>query len=203
MTIANGNWQPQAQGSWEEPGIANGDNDPAVCMNEIEITTYLGWLKQTTGKAYRLPSEAEWEYAARGGTTTAYYWGDDPKDSCTYENVGDESFKEKMGGNNPVMPCRDGFAELAPVGSFKPNPFGLYDMLGNVFALTADCWNESYDGAPSDGAAWMSGDCTRHPARKAAFGNTRPWMFRAANRIAEGNVVKRNRFGFRVALSLP
>jgi formylglycine-generating enzyme required for sulfatase activity/class 3 adenylate cyclase len=203
MTVVNGNWQPQPQATWEDPGIANADNDPAVCMNELEIGAYIGWLKQTTGKSYRLPSEAEWEYAARGGTTTAYYWGDDPKEACTYENVGDETLREKTGGNNPVMPCRDGFAELAPVGSFKPNPFGLYDMLGNVFALTADCWNETYDGAPSDGSAWLTGDCMRHPARKAGFGNTRPWMFRAANRIAEGTIVKRNRYTFRVALSLP
>jgi formylglycine-generating enzyme required for sulfatase activity len=101
------------------------------------------------------------------------------------------------------MPCRDGFAELAPVGSFKPNPFGLHDMLGNVFVLTADCWNETYDGAPTDGSAWLTGDCSRHAARKAAFGNTRPWMFRTANRLAEGNIAKRNRFGFRVALTLP
>ena len=89
------------------------------------------------------------------------------------------------------------------MGSFKPNPFGLYDMAGNIFVLTADCWNENYAGAPTDGAAWMTGDCIRHVARKAAFGNRHPWIFRSANREAEGSIVRRNRFGFRVALSLP
>jgi formylglycine-generating enzyme required for sulfatase activity len=69
--------------------------------------------------------------------------------------------------------------------------------------LTADCWNETYAGAPGDGSAWMSGDCARHPARKAGFGTARPWAFRAANRLPEGSLVKRNRYGFRVALSLP
>ena len=93
--------------------------------------------------------------------------------------------------------------DLAPVGSFKPNPFGLYDMLGNIFVLTADCWNDSYAGAPSDGSAWTAGDCTKIAARKAGFGNTRAWMFRAANREPKAHIVKRNRFGFRVALSLP
>jgi formylglycine-generating enzyme required for sulfatase activity len=201
MTVKNGNWTPQEQADWENPGFPQTERDPIVCMNELEIGAYLGWLRQQTGKEYRLPSEAEWEYAARGGTTTAFYWGDDVKDACIYENVGDETHKEKHGG--AAIPCRDGFADTSPVGSFKPNPFGLYDMAGNVLVVTADCWNETYAGAPSDGSAWTSGDCARHAGRKAGFGTARPWAFRAANRFAEGNLVKRNRFSFRIALSLP
>jgi formylglycine-generating enzyme required for sulfatase activity len=203
MTVIGNNWEPQPQASWEEPGFPQTDRDPAVCMNELEIGAYLLWLRRTTGKDYRLPSEAEWEYAERAGTTTAYYWGDDPKDACTYENVGDESYKQKYGISGPALPCNDGFSDMAPVGSFKPNPFGLYDMAGNVFVFTADCWNETFDGAPSDGSAWITGDCTRHVSRKAGFGNPHPWMFRSAQRGEEGSVVKRNRYGFRVALSLP
>ena len=202
LTLVGNTWTPQPQASWEEPGFAQTDKDPAVCMNEVEIDGYLRWLRRTTGKDYRLPSEAEWEYAERAGTKTAFYWGDDPKDACAYENVGDEDYGAKYGVKSPI-PCHDGFADLAPVGSFRPNPFGLYDMAGNIFVLTADCWNETYAGAPTDGGAWMSGDCTRHVARKAAFGNPHAWMFRSANRAAEGSIVKRNRFGFRVALSLP
>jgi len=202
LTVVNGAWTPQPQASWEEPGFAQTDEDPAVCMNEIEITGYLRWLRQTTGKAYRLPSEAEWEYAERAGTITAYYWGDDPKDACKYENIGDEDYGFKYNIKAPIS-CHDGFADLAPVGSFKPNAFGLYDMAGNIFVLTADCWNENYNGAPTDGTAWMSGDCARHVARKASFSNSHAWMFRSANREVEGTLVKRNRFGFRVALTLP
>ena len=202
LTVIGNNWTPQPQATWEDPGYPQTDNDPVVCMNELEIGAYLGWLRRTTGKEYRLPSEAEWEYAERAGTNTAFYWGDDPKDACAYENVGDEDYGAKYGVKTPV-PCHDGFSDLAPAGSFKPNPFGLYDMAGNVFVLTADCWNETYAGAPSDGSAWMTGDCTRHPARKAAFGNPHAWMFRSANRQAEGNNAKRNRFSFHVALSLP
>jgi formylglycine-generating enzyme required for sulfatase activity/class 3 adenylate cyclase len=201
QTIANGAWLAQPQATWEEPGYAQTDQDPVVCMNQLEINAYLGWLRRSTGKEYRLPSEAEWEYAARGGTTTAYYWGDDPKGACTFENVADQTYGEKYNVAG-VIPCRDGFADLAPVGSFKPNPFGLYDVLGNNFVLLADCWNESYAGAPSDGSTWTTGDCTRIVARKAAFGNPHAWVYRAANRQPEGNIVKRNRVGFRVALSL-
>jgi formylglycine-generating enzyme len=202
QTVMGNQWVPQPMANWEHPGYPQTDRDPVVCMNDLEISAYLEWLHQKTGKDYRLPSEAEWEYAERGGTTTAFYWGDDPKDACTYENVGDEDYGAKYGDSNPI-PCRDGFSDLAPVGSFKPNPFGLYDMAGNIFVLTADCWNETYAGAPTDGSVWTSGDCTRHVVRKAGFGNPHAWMFRSANREAEGNLVRRNRFGFRVALSLP
>jgi formylglycine-generating enzyme required for sulfatase activity/class 3 adenylate cyclase len=201
MTSGHGAWEPQEQATWQEPGFAQTDRDPVVCMNMIEIGNYLTWLRRTTGKEYRLPSEAEWEYAARGGTTTTFYWGDDVEQACSYENLADATYKAKYGGG--AVECIDHYPETAPVGSFKPNPFGLYDMSGNVFVLTADCWNESYAGAPSDGSAWKAGDCERHPARGASFGVTRVRAVRVANRFPEIRIAKRNRFGFRVALSLP
>ena len=202
MTAGHGAWEPQEQATWQEPGFAQTDRDPVVCMNMIEIGNYLSWLRRTTGKEYRLPSEAEWEYAARGGTATTFYWGDNVEQACSYENLADATYKAKYGGGG-LVECADHYPETAPVGSFKPNPFGLYDMGGNVFALTADCWNESYTGAPSDGSAWRAGDCERHPARGASFGVSRLWAVRIANRFPENRIAKRNRFGFRVALSLP
>ena len=202
LTVVGNNWVPSPRASWEDPGYPQVENDPVVCMNLLEVTAYLRWLGNMTGKEYRLPSEAEWEYAERAGTTTAFYWGNDPKDACAYENVGDESHAQKYRITAPI-PCNDGFPDVAPVGSFKPNPFGLYDMAGNTFVLTADCWNENYDGAPTDGSAWKTGECGRHVVRKAAYGNPHAWMFRSANRDADGDLIKRNRFGFRVALSLP
>jgi formylglycine-generating enzyme len=202
LTVVGNNWVPSPRSSWEDPGYPQAENDPVVCMNVLEVTAYLRWLGNMTGKEYRLPSEAEWEYAERAGTTTAFYWGNDPKGACAYENVGDESHAQKYGISAPI-PCNDGFPDIAPVGSFKPNPFGLYDMAGNIFVLTADCWNDNYDGAPTDGSAWKTGQCSRHVVRKAAYGNPHAWMFRSANRDADGDLVKRNRFGFRVALSLP
>lgn len=197
-----GNWEIMPGAGWEEPGFRQTERDPVVCMNNLEIEAYLEWLRGQTGKAYRLPSEAEWEYAARGGTTTAFYWGDDPSLACAYENLGDQSFRTRYGGGNGLQ-CNDGYSDTAPVGSFKPNPFGLYDMLGNVHEPVADCWNPSYAGAPTDGSVWNIGECARHPTRKGAFGVTSPWAFRAAIRWQNINIVKRNRGGFRVALSLP
>jgi formylglycine-generating enzyme required for sulfatase activity len=201
MTVMGNNWVPQPKAGWEDPGYPQTDNDPVVCMNMLEISAYLRWLSNTTGKSYRLPSEAEWEYAERAGSTTTFYWGDEVKDACTHENVGDEAYGRKYAVNGPI-PCNDGYSDLAPVGSFKPNAFGLYDMAGNVFEQIADCWNENYVGAPTDGSAWMSGECGRHVVRKAAFGNPHPFMFRAASRNVDGEIAKRNRYGFRVAVSL-
>jgi formylglycine-generating enzyme len=201
LGVIGNEWVPQPRANWENPGYPQTDNDPAVCMNMLEVTAYLRWLRNTTGKDYRLPSEAEWEYAERAGSSTAFYWGDDIKEACTHENVGDETYGRKYGVRDPI-PCNDGFSDVAPVGSFKPNAFGLYDMAGNIFVLTADCWNQNYNGAPTDGSAWKSGECGQHVIRKGAYGNPHPWMFRAAHRAPIGDIIKRNRDGFRVALSL-
>jgi len=193
-----------AELNWENPGFQQTERDPVVCVNGADIGAYLEWLRKTTGKPYRLPSEAEFEYAARGGTTTPFYWGSDPDKVCEYENIGDQSAAEGFRqASFAAMPCRDGFARTAPVGSFKPNPFGLYDMLGNVWEITADCWAGDYAGAPADGSARTTGDCGLHAARKGSFGNGRPGSFRAAHRFSEPVGIKRNRSGFRVALSLP
>ena len=193
-----------AELSWQNPGFQQTDRDPVVCVNGADIAAYVEWLRKTTGKPYRLPSEAEFEYAARGGTKTPFYWGADPDRVCEYENIGDETAAAEFKlVNFPAMPCRDGFVQTAPVGSFKPNPFGLHDMLGNVWEVTADCWAGNYAGAPADGSARTSGDCGLRAARKGSFGNGKPAFFRAAHRFSEPVGIKRNRSGFRVALSLP
>jgi formylglycine-generating enzyme required for sulfatase activity len=123
-----------------------------------------------------LPSEAQYEYSERGGTTTLYFWGDErDKLACEYSNQPDLDQGKAM-GNVPMGPdyrfqCHDGYAWTSPVGTYKLNPFGLYDMAGNIWEWTADCWNPSYDGAPTDGSAWRSGDCDARPYRGGSFGN--------------------------------
>lgn len=189
--------------SWENPGFPQTERDPVVCVNGADIAAYVEWLRKATGKPYRLPAEAEFEYATRGGTTTPFYWGADPDRVCEYENIADQTAAAefKLAGFT-AMPCRDGYVQTAPVGSFKPNPFGLFDMLGNVWEVTADCWSGSYADAPADGSPRTSGDCGMRAARKASFGNGRPYLFRAAHRFSEPAGAKRNHSGFRVALSL-
>jgi formylglycine-generating enzyme required for sulfatase activity len=119
-------------------------NRPVIAVSWDDAQSYVQWLSRKTGKRYSLPSESQWEYAARAGTTTAYYWGDTiglGNANCTgCGNQGDNK-------------------QTALVGSFRPNGFGLYDMSSNVWQWTEDCWNENYNGAPTDGSVWASGDC--------------------------------------------
>jgi formylglycine-generating enzyme required for sulfatase activity len=126
---------------------------PVINVNWDDTQQYVSWLSKKTGHRYRLPSEAEWEYAARAGTTTAYYWG---------EYAGDD--------NANCGECTSQWTDrAAPVGSFPPNPWGLHDMGGNVFQWTEDCWNNSYSHAPSNGSAWTTGDCARHVLRGSSY----------------------------------
>jgi formylglycine-generating enzyme required for sulfatase activity len=127
--------------SWESPGFAQTDDDPAVCLSFDDAQAYVAWLSARTGQKYRLPSEAEWEYAARANTSTSRYWGDTADGQCGNANGADQSAKAKVPGaaNWTVASCDDGFPYTSPAGHFRPNVFGLYDMLGNAFQWTSDC----------------------------------------------------------------
>ena len=157
---------------------------PAIYVSWEDARTYVDWLSRETGEYYRLLSEAEWEYAARAGTTTRYHWGDD---------IG----RNRANCNSKY--CGDSWDYTAPVGSFVANGFGLHDVHGNVWEWVEDCWNESYAGAPSDGSAWLSGKCAQRVMRGGAWGN-RPGQLRAAIRGWKtlGSLI----IGFRVARTL-
>jgi len=122
----------------------NDDNQPVVNVSWNDAFEFAQWLSQQSGKTYRLPTEAEWEYAARGGTTTRNYWGNGKDDACGYANVYDLTSKRAFDFTREHHNCSDGYAVTAPVGSFKPNAFGLYDMMGNVRQWTADWYGEDY-----------------------------------------------------------
>ena len=148
--------------TWDSPGVDGpgitpyADNHPVICVGWDDAVSYATWLAKTTGKPYRLLTESEWEYAAGGSTKpvaeTLRPWGDSPHETCTYGNGPDETVNNVM-PNRQVMNCNDGHARTAPVASYKPNAFGLYDTMGNVWEWVADCWAESYKGAPADGSA--------------------------------------------------
>ena len=130
------------------------DNQPVTKVSWIDAIKYTKWLSAQTGRKYRLPSEAEWEYAASAGVVTRYPWGDEiSKNEANCFNCGSQW---------------DG-ASTAAVGSFKANRFGLYDVVGNASEWLQDCANKNYRGAPSNGSAWARGDCTQRMVRGGAF----------------------------------
>ena len=150
--------------SWRAPGFDHDENHPVVCTDWADATAYVAWLSGLTGHKYRLPSEAEWEFAARAGTETRYHWGDDW--NCDYGNVLELSWQDTVVPIELLGVCHDRARHTAPVGSFSPNDFGLHDMMGNVWEWTADCWHDDYGNAPEDGTPWMDdGDCSYRSMR--------------------------------------
>jgi formylglycine-generating enzyme required for sulfatase activity len=181
---------------WQNPGIEQSDRDPVVCVSWLDTQAYISWLNgkvKTLASAneagpYRLPSEAEWEYAARSGTVTARWWGD------------------PIGvGNTVCGGCGSEWDRMrtAPVGSFRSNGFGLYDMLGDVRHWTQDCWNSNFVDAPADGSAWSKGDCDQRVFRGGDWYSF-PWIVRSADRSKSdsGPQGRENIIGFRVARTL-
>ena len=140
---------------WQQQFGADGDSRPATKMSREAVEQYLQWLTRETGNRYRLPTEAEWEFAARGGTESDHGPARQADELCRYANVADASMKQRFREWASVS-CDDGYARIAPTGSFAPNAYGLYDMLGNVGEWVADCWHGNYKGAPADGRRWGS-----------------------------------------------
>jgi formylglycine-generating enzyme required for sulfatase activity len=195
-------WSSPGKGIAYPPFDAEPRHWPAACLDWKDAEAYIAWLNtraraqrpELAGRIgpYRLPSEAEWEFAARAGTTTARWWG---------EAIGT--------GNANCNGCgsKSDNQVLAEVGSFGPNTFGLFDMLGNVWQWTGDCWHDSYVGAPRDGSAWTAkSDCRRHVLRGGSWDNV-PLFVRSAARsggAADGGEFDYSTLaGFRVARDLP
>ena len=128
---------------------------------------YVEWLSEETGYRYRLPSEAEWEYVARAGSTGRYYFGVDPKSLCAHANIADKAYASRF-RKVDVADCTDGSVRWTPVGSFPPNSFGVHDILGNVEEWVADCWRDNYRNAPNDQRP-RTGRCTTHVLRGGAW----------------------------------
>ena len=188
--------------TWRNPGFDQTDNHPVVCVNWIDAQRFVEWLSHETGATYRLPSEAEWEYAARAGTTTARYWGDGIADACTFANVGDLDLADKLNWRNREFTCRDGYVYTSPVGAYKPNAFGLYDVLGNVWEMVEDCWHWNHAARPVDGRPWDSKSCTEQRMNKGGSWSHYPWGTRSAVRNKSLPTTRFNTTGFRVARDL-
>lgn len=155
---------------------------PVINVSWNDAQSYVSWLRQQTGRPFRLPSEAEWEYAARSGTHTAYHWGD----------VASREQAHFFAEDDAAPPG------TVHIGSFPPNRFGAHDMLGNVWEWVEDCWNEFYLQAPSDGSAWTSGDCGRRVLRGGSWQDVAR-QIRCASRNRNGVDFGCNDYGFRIA----
>ena len=165
--------EQEATASWRHLGFAQGDDEPVVCVSWKEAQAYVAWLSRKTGRAYRLPTEAEWEYAARAGTTTAYPWGDTV--SHDQANYGAESCC------GPATAGADRWVNTSPVRAFPANRFGLYDMIGNAWQWTQDCYVDSLAGRPATAVAVDHADCQFRVARGGTWGDT-PALIRSAAR---------------------
>jgi formylglycine-generating enzyme required for sulfatase activity len=177
-------WKTDAARDWRNPGFAQTDDHPVVCISWQDAQAYVQWVSGLTGMAYRLPSEAEWEYACRAGTTTARYWGDrQPTDQ-------DANFNDSLGGTTVV-------------GSYPANGFGLHDMLGNVYQWAEDTWHGNYQGAPTDGSAWTTGDSDSARVVRGGCWGYIPVRLRSANRLNYFPDHRDYYIGFRLARTLP
>ena len=174
-------WRFNANADWREPGFAQTDRDPVACVGWLDAQAYVEWLSGKSGQRYRLATEAEWEYAARAGTTTRYATGDTMAE------------KDAKFGQNP--------GKTTPVGSYPPNPWGLSDMHGNLWEWTEDCYNDNYDGVPSNGRASVEGDCTDRVERGGAW-NDLPGNLRSAARSRVGPAFRGDNLGFRVSRTI-
>jgi formylglycine-generating enzyme required for sulfatase activity len=185
--------------SWSNPGAGDGSH-PVTCISWDDTKAYIEWVAKKTGKPYRMLTEAEFEYAARGRTSPGAYprfwFGDNERNLCRYGNFADK--KSMFSG----APCDDGYKYTSPTGHYQPNAFGLYDMFGNALQWTQDCWHDHYYGAPSDGSAWTT-NCREDRPLVARGGHwlSQPERLRAAARAmvfrSENGVI-----GFRLARTL-
>ena len=176
---------------------------PVVNIGWEDAQAYLAWLSAETGEEYRLLTESEWEYVARARTQTARYWGESEREQCRYANGYDQTThadSEHASDWDPA-PCSDSYSGPAPVGSLEPNPFGLYDVLGNVEEWTEDCLNDGYSGAPSDGSAWRSGECSFRSVRGGDW-RSPPSGLGSALRDYWSSDTRFRFIGFRVARTL-
>lgn len=183
---------------WRDPhvhaaSIAQSGSDPVVCVAWSDAQAYAHWLSRKTRRRYVLPSEAQWEYAARAGTSTARPWGN----GISHDNA-------NYGADvccGPIASGRDKWLYTSPAGSFPPNAFGLSDMIGNVWQWTADC-AEDYARTPRDGSSAKSGDCTKRIVRGGGWFHG-PDAARSASRVADDATRRAADIGFRVAAEVP
>ena len=194
-TYRDGGWRSRAGRSWRNPGYAQSDDHPVTCVSRDDALAFAKWLSKRRGTSYRLPTEAEWEYAARAGSGAARYWGEDAERACTWGNVGDRSLlRHYRDWSWQAHSCDDGHVHTAPVGSFRVNLYGLHDMAGNVWEWTCSSSDPAYRGAER---LCASGDRSG-VVRGGSWSNSPRWV-RAAARFDNQADARFDIVGFRLA----
>ncbi len=201
--IGAGGYHVDGDADWRSPGYGRPprDDEPVVCVSWLDAKAYVGWLSRQTRHRYRLLSESEWEYVARAGTTSRYVWGEDPDGACKSANLYDQSAVKLAMPYAPAN-CSDGFEGVAPVASFPPNAFGVYDMIGNVWQWVEDCYLYEYPAWPVDGApVEVLSACPLRSIRGGSWG-TRVDRLRPTWRGRDPENRMNILFGFRIARDL-
>jgi formylglycine-generating enzyme required for sulfatase activity len=198
LIAKDGKWSDGALPAYSylDPGFSQVRDEPAVCVDWADVSAYAAWLSARTGHRYRLLTEAEWEYAARAGTTTARWWGDTAEGLCAHANGGDRDYAVAMPDDKTAnLACSDGFAHTNRSRAFAPNPFGLRDMLGNAWQWVADCFT------PVPGAPVPAGECKARSIRGGSWHNGPP-VLRSATRFSLPPTMRSSSLGFRVMREL-
>jgi formylglycine-generating enzyme required for sulfatase activity len=201
-------WHFDPERRWDQSRLDQAPDHPVTCVNWHDARAYVDWLSSRTGKPYRLPSEAEWEFAARSGTGTPYWFGSDRSAICRYVNLGDLDTEArfhwaaratKLRIQWSPEKCRDGFATTSPVRALPANAFGLYGVLGNVMEWVADCWHDDYSEGPQDQVARVeSGNCEFRAMRGQGW-VAQAGSARSAFRRKMSPADRRFTFGIRIA----
>lgn len=198
----NGRWDPRADANWRAAGFAQDENHPVVCVSWTDANAYVHWLNSMVpGEPYRLLSESEWEYVARAGSATPFWWGTEQAEFCSFANGGDADARDIFPDWTRAGDCSDGYAYTAPVGAYPENAYGVSDLVGNVWEWTADCYQASLSDQSADGKPIDVESCEKRVVRGGAWDFSALYL-RTAYRGAWFPEQGFANFGFRVARDL-
>ena len=194
-------WKWIRQRHWRKPGYQVAPTHPVACVSWSDAMAYVQWLASATGSPYRLPTETEWEYAARAGSEASFHFGNNINLLCQYGNIVDTTPLPDESSWSKYANCSDGVAYAAPVGSYTANSFRLHDMHGNLAEWVEDCWHPGYAGTAADSSARLTSNCEKRVVRGGFWGSPLSTV-RSAARAAMATEYRSAGFGFRIARSL-
>lgn len=198
--VHEGGWVKRNNLDWQNPGFVQDENHPVTCVSWNDVQAFIAWLNSQSSYQFRLPTEAEWEFATRAGSDTIYFFGESSSRLCEFANAADISSLQDY-PEFSVNDCDDGYVRTSPVGMFSPNSNGLYDVYGNVWEWVEDCWSPDYKTLVNDGSANVSGDCQRRGFRGGGYGDI-PHFARSTLRNRGNQSHRKDDIGFRLVMEI-